>query len=445
MSIPLDRLYSFIKDHGEAIFGDSVLIYRFWPHGSKNISNLTPLDTTNWLSSVINPAIFCHDQEPLNHSFYVHCTPPDCGNNLYLVAAKRTGIFRPFKNLESQGCRGIFERGLLLHSEKRSLEIQKYLSDDQLIPVYYWSHALISLDWYRGAYHINFNKTHKEKKLFLIYNRAWSGTREYRLKLLDFLIDQDLVGDCQTAFNEIDPEGKIHYLDYECKNPAWQPQHSLTGYFPTTTATGMASADFSIADYTGTQIEVVLETLFDDTRLHLTEKSLRPIACGQPFILVATHGSLQYLRDYGFRTFDTVWDETYDVISDPAARLEAVVKTMKTISHWDDNTKAKKMQQAKEITDYNRKWFFNQDFFNCIVDELDQNLTHAFYELEHNTPNNYSRFIENWNGILPFEEIQNDLKTNKNLSRATIKDLELAISICQQRLQHGRKQPKSRI
>ena len=38
MSIPLDRLYSFIKDHGEAIFGDSVLIYRFWPHGSKNIS-----------------------------------------------------------------------------------------------------------------------------------------------------------------------------------------------------------------------------------------------------------------------------------------------------------------------------------------------------------------------------------------------------------------------
>ena len=44
-----------------------------------------------------------------------------------------------------------------------------------------------------------------------------------------------------------------------------------------------------------------------------------------------------------------------------------------------------------------------------------------------------------------FEEIQNDLKTNKNLSRATMKDLELAISICQQRLQHGRKQPKSRI
>ena len=439
MSIPLNRLYSFIKNQSESIFGDTVLIYRFWPHGSKNISNLTPLDKTNWLDATTHPAIFCHDQEPLNHSFYVHITPPDCGNNIYLVAAKRTGIFRPFKNLESQGCRGIFERGLLVHSEKRSMEIEKYLSDDQLIPVYYWSHALISLDWYRGAYHMNFTKTNKEKKLFLIYNRAWSGTREYRLKLLDLLIDQDLVDDCQTTFNEIDPEDQLHYLDYELKNTVWKPQHALTGYFPTTTATGMASADFSISDYTGTEIEIVLETLFDDNRLHLTEKSLRPIACGQPFLVAATHGSLQYLRDYGFRTFDTVWDESYDLITDPATRLEAVVKTMKTISQWDANTKEKKMQQAKEIADYNRRWFFNPDFFNSILDELKQNLAHAFYELDHNTPYNYSKFIAAWNRILPFEEIHNELKTNKNPSRASMQDLELAISICTQRLQHGRK------
>jgi hypothetical protein len=286
---------------------------------------------------------------------------------------------------------------------------------------------------------MNFTKTNKKKKCFLMYNRAWSGSREYRLKILDLLIDQDLVDDCQTTFNEIDPEDQLHYLDHKLKNPVWKPQHALTGYFPTTTATGMASADFSISDYTGTEIEIVLETLFDDNRLHLTEKSLRPIACGQPFLVAATHGSLQYLRDYGFRTFDTVWDESYDFITDPATRLEAVVKTMKTISQWDANTKEKKMQQAKEIADYNRRWFFNPDFFNSILDELKQNLAHAFYELDHNTPHNYSKFIAAWNRILPFEEIQNDLKTNKNPSRASMQDLELAISICTQRLQHGRK------
>ena len=112
---------------------------------------------------------------------------------------------------------------------------------------------------------------------------------------------------------------------------------------------------------------------------------------------------------------------------------------MKTIYQWDAETKAIKMQQAKAIADYNKKWFFNQDFFRSILDELDQNLAHAFHELDHNTPHNYSKFIAAWNRILPFEEIQNDLKTNKNPMRATMQDLELAIGICQQRLQYGRK------
>jgi hypothetical protein len=46
----------------------------------------------------------------------------------------------------------------------------------------------------------------------------------------------------------------------------------------------------------------VAETVFD-TRIHLTEKTLRPIACGHPFILAAGPGSLKYLQTYGFRTF----------------------------------------------------------------------------------------------------------------------------------------------
>jgi hypothetical protein len=69
----------------------------------------------------------------------------------------------------------------------------------------------------------------------------------------------------------------------------------------------------------------VLETLFDDHRWHLTEKSLRPIACGKPFVLMATPGSLQYLRQYGFKTFDGLIDETYDSIQNPKQRLQAVL------------------------------------------------------------------------------------------------------------------------
>jgi hypothetical protein len=59
-------------------------------------------------------------------------------------------------------------------------------------------------------------------------------------------------------------------------------------------------------------------------RRRITEKILKPIVGLQPFIVVGNRGSLSLLREMGFRTFDAVFDERYDEIVDPAARLDAV-------------------------------------------------------------------------------------------------------------------------
>jgi hypothetical protein len=127
-----------------------------------------------------------------------------------------------------------------------------------------------------------------------------------------------------------------------------------------------------MVDYETTEIEVVLETLFDDTRWHLTEKSLRPIAMAQPFILVGTAGSLEYLRSYGFKTFDTVWSESYDQITDPGLRLELIAGIMKTIASWDLATRQQRMQQAQAIADFNKQHFFSSGFFELLQAELRQ-------------------------------------------------------------------------
>ena len=42
-----------------------------------------------------------------------------------------------------------------------------------------------------------------------------------------------------------------------------------------------------------------------------TEKILKPIQQYHPFILLGMYG-LQNLRNLGFKTFDSVWDESYD-------------------------------------------------------------------------------------------------------------------------------------
>jgi hypothetical protein len=142
------------------------------------------------------------------------------------------------------------------------------------------------------------------------------------------------------------------------------------------------SADFDLPDYESTDIEVVLETLFDDNRLHLTEKSLRPIALGQPFILAGTPGSLQYLRSYGFKTFGHLWDEQYDLESDPDYRLVKITNLMRQIANWTPEVKETKLAEAQAVTEYNRKHFFSLEFFNKLRQELKDNLTAAFDKLD---------------------------------------------------------------
>jgi hypothetical protein len=43
MSIPLDRLYHYILNVAQEIYNDRIIIYRFYPHGSKNINDLNNL------------------------------------------------------------------------------------------------------------------------------------------------------------------------------------------------------------------------------------------------------------------------------------------------------------------------------------------------------------------------------------------------------------------
>jgi hypothetical protein len=422
MNIPLDRLYQFIETIAEKIYGDRVIIYRFSPHGSKNIQDLNPTRPQTWLEDNICPHIWCHDQEPLDHSYYQQNLRQFNKGGYYHTLQKITNK-NPIKNLNYRTT--IFSKGLLLHSEQRSTNVELYLQDEELIPVYYWSHAIIARDWFRYAEHIKQQK--KVNRLFLIYNRAWSNTREYRLKFAELLIEPGLTNQCKINVNPIEPELGIHYDLHNFKNPIWRPVTVLENFFPINNAHSHYSADFDIEDYETTDIEVVLETLFDDKRLHLTEKSLRPIACGQPFILASTHGSLEYLRGYGFKTFGDIWNESYDNIEDPQKRLCAIVDLMKQISSWDSDTRERNIAKARSIAEHNRRHFLSQDFFDTIINELKTNLTAAFATLK-NLPAN-KEWIEHANIILNSIEMKELIKNRENPNGFTISNVEKVLEL----------------
>jgi hypothetical protein len=265
----------------------------------------------------------------------------------------------------------------LCHSEKNSKDLELY-QQHGFIGVYYWCHALISRDWYRYAeldpkLAVNFeNITHD----FLIYNRAWSGTREYRLTLAEMLADNDLISCCRTTFSAID--NQLSYTQHTFTNADLAiSRDDLHDLYPPNTHVASASADYNNQDYATIGIEVVLETLFDDSRHHLTEKTLRPIACGRPFILVATAGSLKYLKQYGFETFDGIIDETYDTIPDPRERLVAITQEIKRISSLDRNQKRLLWHKLYAIAERNKQLFFSNDWHDRIVKEFKDNFDSA--------------------------------------------------------------------
>jgi hypothetical protein len=102
------------------------------------------------------------------------------------------------------------------------------------------------------------------------------------------------------------------------------------------------------AHYTDAYFNIVLETHFDadgSGGTFLTEKTFKPIKNAQPFVLVAPPGSLQCLRDLGYRTFDSVLDNTYDQEINNTQRWLKIKHTLEQIQAdphgmllrcWDD-------------------------------------------------------------------------------------------------------------
>lgn len=97
-------------------------------------------------------------------------------------------------------------------------------------------------------------------------------------------------------------------------------------------------------DYTSTQsiqelnlltkqsfCSLVTESRYHSSMPNFSEKTLRVIYSGRPFILLAPAGTLKLLQDLGFKTFNEFWDESYDSESDPTARFELVMRSVQTV------------------------------------------------------------------------------------------------------------------
>ena len=382
MTIPLDNLYDYVN----GLLPSPAIIYLFLPHGSKKLNDLRMLNNVSEPDNVILPNIICHDQEPLDYDRYTDsqyevqefCKQFDTWCSSTLGLEKFSFLPNQNLNLALQRYAGvpIYDRTILLHSEINSTQVQKYQTSG-FECCYFWSHALIARDWYRFAIHdFRLHRPNYQKK-FLIYNRGWTNSREYRLKFLELISQVDLLDDSYVNFARTDENQS--YLEYQAHNSKMQViDYDCFDQLPNNTNSSAASAAYTAEDFVNTRCSVILETLFDDQRIHITEKTLRAIACQHPFILAAGPRSLSYLRHYGFKTFEPYIDESYDVETDSYIRLQKIIHAMQKISALTGPALLDWQERVNEIARFNQQHFFNSEFSNIVVSELVSNLQTAF-------------------------------------------------------------------
>jgi hypothetical protein len=346
-------------------------MFYFYPWGEKDYTNLVDcqytldqINSTNGLSNiyaekfvpqhlhtdikivrVFQPVLFCHDQEPLNFDLYQD--DGDAMKKFQTNHLEKLPYPVPNQNLRACHHWSFCERWILLHTEKNSTELDRYEKTGRYIGAFWWSHALIARDWYRYAeFDKSLENTSARQKLFLVYARDFTGTRQYRQGFIESI--ENLSDHCQVgSVNTTDPG-------------------------PT------ASAIYSSNDFSNTNISVVLETLFEDSRIYLTEKILRPIACGHPFILAAGPHSLDFLKNYGFETFAPWIDESYDLEPDHATRMKMIVKEMNRIACMPELERKQLIESCQEIARRNKQRFFSSSFLDQVVKELETNVSSAY-------------------------------------------------------------------
>jgi len=245
---------------------------------------------------------------------------------------------------------------------------------------YFFYHGFVALDWFRDArffdYEFGFDT------VFCSFNHLVSGNRAYRLVLTSKLFENDLqdygcislhadkniiINEINSLYSRLTEKDKVSIgKNLLHRVPLIIDSHKVDGKY---------SAHFGQEDYNlwkRSLFHIVNETIFYDEKLHLTEKIFKPIVCQRPFILVAAPGNLEYIRRYGFKTFDKWIDESYDLEKDAERRLDMINEEILKICSLPWNRLQEIFHDMTETLIYNKKHFFG-NFKKTIVDELVDN------------------------------------------------------------------------
>jgi len=307
--------------------------------------------------------VFFHDQEP------VHL---DLHRPLFIQVREYTRDIRESNGDIKQGGHVIVsEHGEYVRELSRAYGWRSH---------YYFYHGWACKDWFRGydkTFLIPRAKDRAPTRTFMSPNRIVAGKRDHRVLFLYNVfkhgLDQNYISAPRVCpyehvdisqialkYNNIYPDIEQVFLAAELPRLfAGEETQIMTSCW----LGNYAEAQDSL-------VYVPTETVYFGKRLHITEKTFKAIALEMPFVLVAPAHSLEYMRSYGFKTFDGIFDESYDLETDDIKRIEKVTQLLKDL----DNLSVAERQQIHRaclpIVEHNFEHFYGTGLENILWPEL---------------------------------------------------------------------------
>lgn len=202
-----------------------------------------------------------------------------------------------------------------------------------------------------------------------------------RIGLLALLRNQGILEQTTYSFfpcrSRIKETKKIYkkFTDYPfdkfCKNYTTSPDNILVT--DNENGSHYSGYPFCSSLYKNSLFSIISESNFDGFPIWLTEKTYKTIVNRHPFIMAGQPGTLKYLKELGFYTFEEYCKiKNYNEISDTKKRLSAIVENIKHVkSTLIENRKKVNFEVNENYTNLRRIFkkelesieFFQDEYF----------------------------------------------------------------------------------
>jgi hypothetical protein len=111
--------------------------------------------------------------------------------------------------------------------------------------------------------------------------------------------------------------------------------------------------------------ELTFETMTHGLTFTPSEKTIRTIVAEKPMIVYAPQNFLENLRNLGFKTWNDLWDESYDRLEGPE-RYHAIMRLIREVCNWTRERQLEAYQHSRKICVHNRLLLLKLSMHNNV-------------------------------------------------------------------------------